>query len=300
MAESPAHKLGQIVGDELEAAIRTPLQKMAEEFGLYLDHKHPRPARGGKKKVAWQDAYGNTHDLDYVLEEDGNEEKLGRPKAFIEIAWRRYTKHSRNKVREIQGAVLPLAETYSQYAPFIGAVLAGDFTEGSQEQLRSHGFHLAYATYDMIVQAFGSVGVDVSSGEDTTIADLRRKVKAYHRLTLSDRKRLGSAIRAICAEQLYLFFNALQDSLARRITRITVLALSGTSAQFDTVESAIHFIEDYDESMPPSAFDRYELNVCYSNGREVRSSCPNKADCIEFLRLLCSGHSSPYKKTDAQ
>ena len=58
VAKSPAHKLGQIIGDELEAVIRGPLQEMAEEFGLYLDCKHPRPARDGKRKVAWRDSYG--------------------------------------------------------------------------------------------------------------------------------------------------------------------------------------------------------------------------------------------------
>ena len=91
MAKSPAHKLGQIIGDELEAVIRGPQQEMAEEFGLYLDYKHPRPVRDGKRKVAWRDSYGNIHDLDYVLEENGGEGHLGRPRAFIETAWRRYT-----------------------------------------------------------------------------------------------------------------------------------------------------------------------------------------------------------------
>ena len=126
MAKSPAHKLGQIIGDHVEAAIDVPLRNMAAEFGLYLDHQHRRPARQGKRKVAWEDSYGNTHDLDYVLEEGGSEEERGNPRAFIEIAWRRYTKHSRNKAQEIQGAVLPLAETYKECAPFLGAVLAGD------------------------------------------------------------------------------------------------------------------------------------------------------------------------------
>ena len=56
--------------------------------------------------------------------------KPGKPVAFIESAWRRYTKHSRNKAQEIQGAILPLAETYSESNLFLGAVLAGVFTEG--------------------------------------------------------------------------------------------------------------------------------------------------------------------------
>lgn len=288
MAKSPAHKLGQIIGDELEAVVRRPLQEMAEEFGLYLDYKHPRPARDGKKKVAWRDSYDNIHDLDYVLEEEGGEEVLGRPRAFIEAAWRRYTKHSRNKAQEIQGAILPLTETYGRYAPFLGAVLAGDFTEGSRDQLRSHGFQVAYITYETIVQAFGNLGVDVSSNEDTTEADLNRKVEAFERLQPNARRKLQERMRIACAAQLDPFFDALRNSLGRRITRITMLALSGTSARFEDVESAIRFVEGYDESTLPTAFDHYELNVRYSNGSEVQGSFPDKRECINFLRLLRS------------
>lgn len=289
VAKSPAHKLGQIIGDELEAVIRSPLQEMAEEFELYLDYKHARPVRGGKRKVAWQDSYGNVHDLDYVLEESGSEEQQGRPRAFIEIAWRRYTKHLRNKAQEIQGAVLPLAETYSQHSPFLGAVLAGELTEASQDQLRSHGFHIAYVTYDMIVHAFRNAGFEVSYEQDTTDTASNRKVRVYNRLTSSERKELRSKLRTSFAAELDPFFDALRNNLGRRVTRIVMLALSGTSVQFDDVESAIRYVDRYDESTPPTAFDHYELDVRYSNGRDVQGSFPNKQDCIDFLRLLHRG-----------
>ena len=94
MAQSPAHRLGQIIGEEIEAAVCKPMQALAVEFGLYLDYQHPRPAREGKKKVAWTDSRGNTHVLDDVLEEGVSKKVRGDPRAFIETAWRRYTKHS--------------------------------------------------------------------------------------------------------------------------------------------------------------------------------------------------------------
>lgn len=78
---------------------------------------------GTKRKVAWIDGQGNTHDLDYVFELGGSDEQIGSPRAFIEAAWRRYTKHSRNKAQEIQGAILPLAERFHDCHPFLGAVL---------------------------------------------------------------------------------------------------------------------------------------------------------------------------------
>ena len=103
MAQSPPHRLGQIIGEVLELTIHDPLQALCQRHGLYLDTQHSRPARDGRTKVTWKDQNGNTHDLDYVIEQGGSESQLGIPKAFIEIAWRRYTKHSRNKAQEIQG-----------------------------------------------------------------------------------------------------------------------------------------------------------------------------------------------------
>ena len=124
MAESPAHKFGQLIGEILESTILPQLETFCSTNNLYLDHqKKVRPARSGKK-VAWSDQYGNTHDLDFVIERDGTDQQIGRPVAFIESAWRRYTKHSRNKAQEIQGAILPLAEKYKWNNPFLGAVLA--------------------------------------------------------------------------------------------------------------------------------------------------------------------------------
>jgi hypothetical protein len=82
VAESPAHRLGQIIGDALELAIEPVLRDFADEHDLYLDRKGPRPARPGKK-VTWIDANGNSHDLDFVLERAGTDEAIGVPAAFI-------------------------------------------------------------------------------------------------------------------------------------------------------------------------------------------------------------------------
>jgi hypothetical protein len=111
MAEAAGHKFGQFLGDYCEAAIKPLLQEFADRHGLYLDKKGPRPARTGKN-LRWIDSFGNAHDLDFVLERGGSPKKIGTPVAFIESAWRRYTKHSRNKAQEIQGAVLPIAQQH--------------------------------------------------------------------------------------------------------------------------------------------------------------------------------------------
>lgn len=144
MAESPSHKFGQIIGKLLEEITFPLLKSFCDERGFYLDHQGLRGKARKGKKVQWEDKYGNVHDLDYVIEFDGTPDKKGKPLAFIEVAWRRYTKHSRNKAQEIQGAILPIAENYKWDLPFLGAIVAGIFTEGALNQLASNKFSVLY------------------------------------------------------------------------------------------------------------------------------------------------------------
>ena len=283
MALSPAHRLGQIIGDELEASVRVPLAEIANEFDWYLDYQHPRQVRGGKKRVAWTDSRGNTHILDYVIEEGGSETVQGRPRAFIETAWRRYTKHSRNKAQEIQGAITPLAETYQDCHPFLGAVLAGEFTEPSLEQFRSHGFNLIYCTYEKVIQAFAAEGLDVSTEEDTSDEVLQGKVDAFDRASCIQRERIAAGIRNLHAEQFAGFFEYLRNSFSRHIQLVCVLPLYGTQRRFDTVADAVCYIRGHDLSTVPSNFVKYEINVRYSNGDEIRATFDDKNRAIEFL-----------------
>ena len=288
MAQSPAHRLGQIVGDQLELALREPLQALADELGLYLDYQHSRSARGGRRKVVWRDLLGNTHDLDYVLEEGGSEEEIGEPLAFIETAWRRYTKHSRNKVQEIQAAVMPLAERFSRRRPFLGAVLAGEFTEGSLAQLRSHHFHLAHCPYPSIVQAFASESVDVSSEEDTPERDLQSRVDSFDCLPQHRQARIAATIRQLHEDTFTDFFRALRRSLERGVSEIFVLTLSGASRRFQTTRDAMLFVSAYDEGTPQTDFVRYEVNVRHTNGDEVRATFRERERVIEFFESLDS------------
>lgn len=157
MAQSPAHTWGQIIGKIVEGAVIPILKDVSCNFDLYLDSIGPRRARPGKK-VTWLDQYGNRHDLDYVLERDGSETRRGTPVGFVEVAWRRYTKHSKNKAQEIQGAILPLAETYHHEAPFLGAIIAGEFTKMHSHSVirlgfRSFTFHtpMYYQRFERLV-----------------------------------------------------------------------------------------------------------------------------------------------------
>ena len=259
MAQSPTHKFGQIIGDTLEEAVRPALQNVAKKHGLYLDWKHPRAARGFKRKVSWTDSRGNVHDLDYVLEAGGSEQEIGAPKAFIEIAYRRYTKHSRNKAQEIQGAISPLADTYRDNHPFLGVVLAGVFTEGSLTQLRSNGFGVLYFEFDAIVSAFKTQGIDAYFDEGSSDAEVQAKVDAYNALSPLARAAIAGALREQNRQSLADFIRELEVSLARRVSSIYVLFLHGASRETKSIEEAIKIINQYDEDATVRGFVRYEI-----------------------------------------
>jgi hypothetical protein len=286
MARSPSHKFGQIIGDLLQDALHKPLARIAQRHRLYFDYKKPRSARSGKKKVAWKDSKGNTHDLDYVFEHGGTEEEIGKPKAFIEIAWRRYTKHSRNKAQEIHGAIIPLAEAYRDCRPFLGVVLAGDFTDEAQAQLKSNNFQVLHFPYDTITAAFDTVGIDAQWNEETSDAALQTKVNAYDALTEPDKQKVAAALRRRNRKKLADFLKSLEISLSRRIQAIRILPLHGGWHESPSIADAINFIQAFNEAETVANFVRYEVMVRYTNSDEIRGEFHNKAEAVNFLHKL--------------
>ena len=174
MATSQSHTLGEFIGAFFEDLMKKPVREFAHKHGLYFDTVGERKARGGKK-LTWTDVHGSKHDLDFVLERGGTEDVIGEPVAFIELAWRRYTKHSKNKAQEIAGAVNPICEKYRLSKPFKGAILSGQFTENSLTQLKSDDFHVLYIPFEKLVQAFSIHGLDIDFDEDSKEADLKKK-----------------------------------------------------------------------------------------------------------------------------
>lgn len=283
MAISPAHKFGQIIGDVLEAAIAPSLEKFSEQHGLYLDRKGRRPTRTGTK-VSWVDIYGNRHDLDFVLERGGGADRVGTPAAFIETAWRRYTKHSRNKAQEIQGAIQPLVATYKNAAPFIGVILAGVFTQGAINQLQSLGFAVLYFPYETIVKAFGRVGINAKFEEATPDAESARRVRAWRVLSAEKRRSVAVALVKFNDGRIQYFLNALRKSVTRQIEQVYVLPLRGVPARIATIEEAIRYVERYDEGRPENQLVRYEVRIVYSNGDRLEGQFKDKESAIAFLQ----------------
>jgi len=187
MVTSPGHKLGQMIGNFFESFFGEIIQKFAQEHGFYCDKKGPRPGiRGNLRKVTWVDKDGNTHDLDYVIERGGTDNHRGEPIAFIEVAWRRYTKHSRNKTGEIEGSLVHLGHTYHTTCSFLGAILGGEYTEGGINQLKSHGINVLYVPFSTVVSAFQTKGIDLNYPENAPDSQKHAIIDAWESLDESD------------------------------------------------------------------------------------------------------------------
>jgi hypothetical protein len=284
MAESPSHRFGQIVGALLEEILLPVLESFCSERGLYLDRHGERVGVRAGKKVSWKDKYGNIHDLDFVIEKNGSATKRGSPVAFVEAAWRRYTKHSRNKVQEIQGAVLPIAEKYEFDSPFLGVVLAGVFTRGSLDQLESMGIKVVYVPYETVVAAFKTVGIDVKFDESTSDSEYVRCAKQIEGLTVSRRDDLKTRLRAANQAGFDIFFAQLRSKLDRLVEKVLILLLFGSSFELGSVTEAVSFISTFESVKVSGDFQKYEIVVVFSNGDELRGSFSSRLHATEFLQ----------------
>jgi hypothetical protein len=285
MAEAPGHRLGQIIGEALELALEPVLREFADEHNLYLDTKGPRSARAGRK-VTWIDLLGNKHDLDFVLERAGTDDHVGTPALFVESAWRRYTKHSKNKAGEIQGALLPLIERFAHVKPLGAAIVGGMWSKGALNQMRSLGFAVVYIPYADVVHAFATVGLDVKTEEDTSDNYLQAQVDAYSALTRADLTSLGDALRACAPAEIRSFREEIEDAVLRKVERVVVLPVSGSAIDCESLQEAIDVISTLGTSTKPGPFVRWEVSIRFTNLDKIEAQFAEGATAIEFLRTF--------------
>lgn len=290
MARSPSHKFGQDLGNLLEDIVlddilKPRLLEFAQAKNYYLDWQRSRAARSGKK-VTWLDKYGNKHDLDFVIEVNGTDSKIGTPIAFIESAWRRYTKHSKNKVQEIQGAILPMIELHHLSAPFYGAVLAGEFTKPALEQLVNNGFTLIYIPYKDVVEAFSRIDFNIAFDEDTADENYSKASQKLANINNEEKKILRQALMLISRRQIDNFMGKLQAVLERFIIKVMIMPLFGQNYEFNNINDAITELNSVDIDNPVGQFKRFEIIIDYNNGDTIRATFQNKTLLGDFLRKL--------------
>lgn len=289
MATSPSHKLGQLLGNMLESIFTPLLQEVADRHDMYLDVVgQPREGRKGKK-ITWADCYGSTHDLDFVFEYGGSYTQLGRPVAFIESAWRRYTKHSKNKAQEIQGAILPIADKYYIECPFKGAILAGEFTEPSLKQLENCGFHVLYIPYTKIESAFSQSGIDMSFDESTSEVLLRQKVYAIENISEEQLLPIKKEIIDSNRDNINIFIDILKRKISKSLKKVVITPLYGNDHTFNSLTDAKDFITSYNTQNSATeyfVFNNFLIYVAYMNDNHIKAEFSSSTAAIDFLNKV--------------
>ncbi len=282
MAISHSHKFGQIIGDVLELAVEPFLRNFSEENSLYLDVKGQRQARSGVK-LTWLDINNNKHDLDFVIERNGTDTTIGHPVAFIECAWRRYTKHSRNKAQEIQGAIIPLFEKYKKDHPFLGVILAGEFTENSLTQLKSLGFSILFFPYDLIVKAFMKIGINAYFDEQTDETHFEEQVNKWEKSTPAQKGMVYKEITDLNLLEINIFISSLKAKVDRTIKSIRLWTMYGSKHTFNDVNSAKTFVTNFKPTNEDIKFIKFEAEIEYNNTDIIKVSYKDKNDLLQFL-----------------
>lgn len=282
---SPAHKIGQIIGNFFEDYFSQKLKLLSTENNLYLDKKGPRPGvRGNKVKVTWKDDQGNNHDMDYVFEVNGTFQKLGEPVAFIELAWRRYTKHSKNKAGEIEASLIHLGRTYASSVSLLGAILSGEFTEGAITQLRSRDIDVLHIPFGVVSSAFAVMGIDIFYNQKAPIEIKEALLSELYTLSSSDWQKIRDTFSKLIEKDYQLFANRFKAKVSRKIEVIILTGLYGEMTSFKEVTKTIDFIEkDNQKPADIPSFTRYEIIIRFTNGDKVEGKFRQKKTAINFL-----------------
>lgn len=286
MADAPGHLLGQLIGGILEIATEPVLRDLAVKHGMYLDTKGLREGIRTGQLLSLPDRDGNKHDLDFVLERSGKVDEAGVFAAFVECAWRRYTKHSKAKAQEIQGAVLPLVQKWSEVAPVPAAIVAGQWSRPSIKQLESAGFVVLQLDFQLTVETFAKFGIDIKGRDKVPDEFWQGQVDMLRSMSKTDLKILAETIRQDNAEDFQSFVDELEARIVRTVEVVRFYPIHGRSFEFGSLSEAIDALHGYDNQSSAHPLIRYEFEVVYTNGDTIKASYSSIIASEEFLKRL--------------
>ena len=187
---------------------------------------------------------------------------------------------------------MPVALTFSRHQPFLGAVLAGEFTRNALQQLESKGFAVLHVPYESILAAFRELGIDASSEDGvggTTEDQFREKITKWESLPQPQATgRLLTKLHALHQREVAEFNQRLEASIMRRVNSVRLTVLRGHSVECPDVESAIAYLieEERNYRMREDGEQReaFEVQVRFNTGAKIEATFPKRAEAIAFLR----------------
>jgi len=161
-------------------------------------------------------------------------------------------------------------------------VLAGEFTGGSLNQLKSLGFGVLYFPYETVVKAFHKFGINAASDEGTPEREFREKIDSWSKLP--NKVDLAKELLKLNKKNVNEFFISLSESVSRFIERVIILPLHGQESSSTNITEAIDFINKYSEEKPKQLLIKYEIIIKYNTADRIEASFKDKNNAIKFLK----------------
>src|SRR5207245_10180743 len=97
------------------------------------------------------------------------------------------------------------------------------------------------------------------------------------------KRRIALALLRSNDAQIKELMASLERVVMRKIDRITIVPLFGTAKHLTSVQEAIDFVNfaHASENLPVA---KYEIEVRYNNGDQIRGEFSERTTAIEFLR----------------
>ncbi|MEX0663046.1 MAG: hypothetical protein WEA58_12945 [Balneolaceae bacterium] len=289
---SSGHKLGQLVGDWWEEYVVLPLlMEIANDLDLYLDHRfRKRKCRSGTK-IIWKDDSGNQVDYDFVLELEGSDDKTGVPVGFLEVFWRRGSRHSKDKVRDDTGKLRPMRSTYPT-ARYLGIAACGSLTVPAREYVRYNDIDLFYVSKNKIIQAFKENGLTMEYPDRLGEEKKSKLAQDFDNKFDSDMKKQvsNSLLKILGKPNVASYKNNIISRLTSMPLEIRFQEASKSEHKsFDSITKATEFLKAPTFNYS-TGDESYCYEISYSDGyefsREVGSLTKLRQLHKELVRLI--------------
>ncbi len=266
---SAGHGLGQLVGKWFEEYFVLPLlTRVANQLQLFLDAPTiERTSRG--RKILWQDVYGGFVDYDFVLELGGTLDSRGIPVAFIESFWRRGSRHSRDKIRDDSGKLLPMRDKYPT-ARFLGVIAAGELTLPAKTMLHDRNIDLFYVSKEKVLNAFKVNGLTIDYLDTVSEREKEELLLDFERaFTSSKKQQVASTLLDLIGQASV---NSYVDRVRAKLSALPqelriIVRHESNPLRFQSIESVSQFLTN-PKFIVTNNREEYIYQITYSDGEE--------------------------------
>lgn len=237
-----ASRLGEAVGNTVEAEIQRLIRIAVEPYGLYVDTGGKRAEKRQGKKLLMVNDTGTQYQIDLAVEN-----KQAEPFILVESKYIRYKKHNRDKASWTCVAHYKLRTTYPTIRKSI-AILMGNWSEPSRKLMQSFGVEIVDIPFSEMVTILGARGIEFDWAEDDNETP-RRAWEKWSQLAEEERRTIAQEILSPHAEQIRSLILTAIESQAAPIANVERLELLIKTSQdeyhlkkFSSVNAAIQYL----------------------------------------------------------